>query len=75
MLPLVGVTEITAGSLLLVGRFLPLALVLIAPVIVNMVLFHVFLDLPGGVPAFVIAALELYLIWCYRRAYAALFTP
>ncbi len=75
MLPLIAGTEITVGVLLLAGRFIPLALVLIAPVIVNIVLFHACLDPAHIPPALFLLALELYLCWHYRRAYAALFTP
>src|SRR5713226_3273503 len=42
-LPLLAATEIVSGALLLSGIFAPFALVLIAPVIVNIFMFHVFL--------------------------------
>jgi hypothetical protein len=45
----------------------PLALALLAPVIVNIILLHLFLA-PSGLPiASVVVALELYLAWSYRR--------
>lgn len=70
MIPLIAVTEIVAGLLLLRGRFVPLALTLLAPVIVNILAFHVFLAPAGlAVPALVLA-LELYLAWTYRDAFA-----
>jgi uncharacterized membrane protein YphA (DoxX/SURF4 family) len=70
MLPLIATTEVIAGLLLLSGRFVPLALALLAPVIVNIVAFHAFLA-PGGlaVPVFVLAA-EIYLAWAYRDSFA-----
>ena len=43
MFPLIKGTELLAGALLLANRSVPLALVLLAPVLVNIVLFHVFL--------------------------------
>jgi len=52
--------------LLLSNRFVPLALVLIAPVIVNIVAFHLFLEHSGTGMAIVIALLEIYLAWSYR---------
>lgn len=62
-------TELLVGTLLLLNRFVPLALALIAPVIVNIVAAHGFLA-PSGLPtALVILALELYLAWSYRRAF------
>jgi len=72
MLPLVALTEIVAGVMLLTGRFTTLGLALIAPVIVNTLAFHVFLSPAGLSLAFVILALELYLAWSYRDAFAAM---
>jgi uncharacterized membrane protein YphA (DoxX/SURF4 family) len=62
-------TEVLVGALLLCNRLVPLALALIAPVVVNIVLFHAFLE-PSGLPfAFIILAIEIYLAWSYRDAY------
>jgi uncharacterized membrane protein YphA (DoxX/SURF4 family) len=70
MIPLLAVTEILAGLMLLSGRFVPLGLTLLAPVIVNILGFHLFLAHGGfGVPV-VVLALELYLAWTYRDAFA-----
>lgn len=69
---LVKGTEVVVGALLLLNRFVPLALVLIAPVIVNIVAVHVFLAQSGLGMAIVIAALELYLAWSYRSAFRPL---
>ncbi len=66
---LVKGTEVLCGLLLLLNRFVPLALVLLAPVIVNIVLVHAFLAPSGVGMGVVILALELYLAWCYRGAY------
>lgn len=67
-------TEVLAGLLLLSNRFVPLALVLLAPVVVNIVAFHVFL-LPSGLGlSLVLVALTLYLAWTYRHVYAPLLT-
>jgi putative oxidoreductase len=48
--------ELIAGILLLLNRFVPLALTLVAPVIVNIVLFHAFMA-PGGLPLAIIACI------------------
>eukprot|EP01035_Chromulina_nebulosa_P045742 gene45742-61946_t len=66
---LVKGTEVIVGALLLLNRFVPLALTLIAPVIVNIVAVHVFLAPSGMVMALVILALEIYLAWAYRSAF------
>lgn len=54
-------TETACGFLLLFGRFVPLALVVIAPVILNIFLIHAFM-MPSGLPlAIVLGTLEIYL--------------
>jgi hypothetical protein len=75
MMPMIGATLLTVGVLLLANRFVPLALILLAPFLVNSVAFHVFLEPSGRPPALVFTALELYLAWSYRGAFRALFIP
>ena len=71
----VAMFQIVGGLLLLIGRFVPLGLVLLAPVIVNIDLVHLLLD-PSGLPmAVVISILEIFLIWRYRDAFAPMFRP
>ena len=72
MLPLLFATQLVGGALLLLGM-VPLGVVILAPVIVHIVAFHVFLA-PGGLPlAIVVAALALFLAWTHRWAYRPLF--
>ncbi|NOK17279.1 DoxX family protein [Corallococcus carmarthensis] len=66
---LVKGTETVAGLLLLSNRFVPLALALIAPVIVNIFLTHAFLAPSGLGLAVVLLAAELFLAWSYRAVY------
>lgn len=73
MMQLIGVTHLIVGVLLLLNRYVPLALVLFAPFIVNSVAFHVFLERTGLPMALVFLTLELYLAWFYRAAYRPLF--
>ncbi len=62
--------EVVSGVLLLVGIYVPLALVLLAPVIVNFVLLHVLLD-PANLPlALVVLVLELFVAWSYRDSFS-----
>jgi uncharacterized membrane protein YphA (DoxX/SURF4 family) len=64
--------EIGGGLLLLIGRKVPLGLTLLGPVIVNILFYDIFLD-PSGLPlGIVVAALALFLLWAYRRAFAGL---
>jgi len=74
MLPLLFATQLLGGALLLLGM-VPLAIVILAPVIVNIVAFHVFLA-PDGLPlAVVVAMLAAFLAWAHRGAYRPLFAP
>jgi hypothetical protein len=67
--PLLKGTEVLAGLLLLSGRYVPLALTVLAPVIVNILAFHAFLA-PSGLPLpLVILVLEVFLAWGYRTAF------
>ena len=63
MIPLIFTTQTLGGALLLVNRFVPLALALLAPVIVNIILFHLFLAPSSIPPAIVVLVLELFLAW------------
>ncbi|MEW6058018.1 MAG: DoxX family protein [Bdellovibrionota bacterium] len=59
--PFLKATEVICGLLLLIGAFVPLALVVLAPIIINIFFVHLFLA-PSGMPmALLIGALEIYL--------------
>lgn len=75
MLPLIKGTEVAAGLLLLSNRFVPLALLLLAPVVVNIVAFHAFLAPDGTGIAWLHAAFVMYLAWAYRGAFAPVLAP
>ena len=72
----IAALQVVGGLLLLIGgRFVPLGLTLLGPVIVNIVLYHIFLD-PNGLPmACVISILALFLLWVYRYKFPAIFQP
>jgi putative oxidoreductase len=74
MLPLIGVIETAFGALLIVGRFVPLALTVLAPLVVNIVLFHVVLEPMLPVAAFLLFG-ESFLAWRERDAFAGLLRP
>ena len=70
--PLLFATYAMAGAALLSGYFVPLALTLLAPAIVNIVAVHLFLA-PSGLPvALFVSALEVFLAWSYRGAFSPL---
>lgn len=66
----VKVVEVLAGLMILTGRFLPLGLILLAPVTVNILLFHIFLDPAGMGMAIFVVAMQLFLAWSYRDSYS-----
>jgi len=66
--PLLKSIEVAVGVLLLANRYVPLALTVIAPVIVNIAAFHIFLAPSPGMVAFLLAS-EIYLAWSYRAAF------
>ena len=70
--PLLFGTYTITGAAFLTGRFVPLALTVLAPVIVNIVAVHLFLA-PSGFPlTILVVALELFLVWSYRAAFRSL---
>ena len=71
----IGLLQFMGGLLLLIGRYVPLGLTLLGPVIVNILLFHIFLA-PADLPmALVVAVLALFLLWRYRASFAGLVRP
>jgi putative oxidoreductase len=71
----VGTLQLLGGICLLTGRLAPLGLTLLGPVLVNIVLFHVFFDRTGLPMAGVFAILSLFLLWAYRDKFPAIFRP
>jgi uncharacterized membrane protein YphA (DoxX/SURF4 family) len=71
----VGGFQVAGGLILLLGRFVPLGLTLLGPVIVNILIFHLLLA-PSGLPmAIIVAAMALFLLWRYRANFAGLVKP
>ncbi|HEY6413056.1 MAG TPA: hypothetical protein VIX42_05185 [Edaphobacter sp.] len=70
----ISAVELASGVLLLINRFVVLALVLIAPVIVNILLFHIFLLRSGLFVAIFVAILWGTIALHKRRHLAPLFT-
>ena len=72
--PLLFVTYLLTGAALLVGRFVPFALAVLAPIIVNIAVMHLFLPSSGAeiCLASVVTLLEIFLTWSYRAAFRPL---
>jgi putative oxidoreductase len=72
----IAILQVAGGLLLLIGaRFVPFGLTLLGPVIVNVMLYHIFLDQSGLAMACVISILALFLLWVYRDRFPAIFQP
>lgn len=63
--PIIGGTFLVCALLLVMGH-VSLAMVLLTPITLNILLYHVRYDLPGIGPGAVIAGMQLLLFWCYR---------
>jgi hypothetical protein len=68
-LNVVSATMALVGLLLLINRFVPLALALIAPILVGIITFHLTMQPTGIGPGAFLSLLELYLAWSYRKAF------
>jgi uncharacterized membrane protein YphA (DoxX/SURF4 family) len=69
----IAALQIAGGALLLVNRFVPLGLVLLGPVIVNIILYHVFLNQTGIAPAIVVTILWLIVFYERRQYFSGIF--
>jgi uncharacterized membrane protein YphA (DoxX/SURF4 family) len=74
-LKVVAGTEVLAGALLLLNLFVPLALALLAPIVVGILTYHVFVQPTTIVPGVVVAVMELYLAFAYRGAFKPMLRP
>jgi len=68
----VALFQVIGGLLLLIGRFVPLGLVFLFPVIVNIDLFHIFMDHSGLPMAALVSLLAIFLVWRHRDAFAGI---
>ena len=69
LMPLLKVTEIVCGILLVTGRLVPLALTVLAPILINIVGFHLALAPGSSAMALGLVALELICVWAYRAQF------
>jgi putative oxidoreductase len=71
--PMLKGIEVVLGALLLIGLFVPLALVILMPISINILLFHAFLTPGNTLMGIVIVLIHVYLAWAYRDYYKPLF--
>ena len=65
--------QVAGGALLLVNRYVPLGLVLLGPVIVNIILYHVFLNPTGVALAIVVTILWFIVFFGHRQYFSGIF--
>lgn len=74
LMQIVKVFELTCGIALILGRFAPLATVVIFPITLNVFLFHLILAPDGVLVGIALMALNLFLAYAYRDRFHPLMT-
>jgi len=70
---LVSAVQLIAGVLLLLNRFVPLALAMLAPMLANIIAYHLTMQLEGWPLAAITTLLWAIVVWRYRAHFTALF--
>jgi putative oxidoreductase len=71
----VGVFQVAAGALLLLNRYVPLAIAVLAPVLANILFIHLAMQPQGLPPAILATVLWAIVFWPNRAVYAPIFAP
>jgi putative oxidoreductase len=71
----IGAFQFIGGLLVLIGRFVPLGLTILAAIIVNIWCFHIFMAPEGFSLPIVVTVLELFLVWSYCDRFAGILRP
>lgn len=72
LMTVVKLLEVVFGLLLLFNQWTKLVLVMLAPLSVNFLLFHIFLAPAGGILAYIAVALNAYLLYVNKESYEEL---
>jgi len=73
LFPFLGIIEMFVGLLLITRKAVPFALIVLAPISINIILFHIFLYPQGIAPGLVVFILNIYLVKRYWHRYENLF--
>ena len=68
----VGAVQVISGALFLIGRYVPLAIALSAPVVANIICYHVTMQHSFAQPAILATICWFILFWYYRASFAPL---
>jgi len=74
VLTVVAVLEIIIGIMLIFKLWVPFAILVLVPISLNILLFHLFLDVPSIATALVVVALNGILLYKHKQKYKPLFT-
>ena len=69
----VAAVQVAGGALMLLNRFVPLGLVLLGPIIVNIISYHLFLNRSGAMLAIVVVILWLIVFNGHRQYFSGIF--
>lgn len=69
----VGAVQIAFGITLLINQYIPLGLLLFTPILVNVLLFHLCVDIVGLPKTLPILLLYTYYIFRYKSLFSSLF--
>lgn len=75
MIPFLYGVELIIAIMILINRFVPLALLLFLPIALNILFFHLFLAPAGGVAGYLTVILEVILLIAYNEDYKGLLRP
>ena len=67
--------QIVGGALLLVRRYVPLALILLGPIVINILLFHLLLSPAGAAPGVLAAVFWIVVFVSVRDAFSGILAP
>ena len=71
--PVLGFVELCIGAMLVFKRGVPFGIIVLAPISLNILLYHAFFDVPGLWIAAVVLAFNVILIYKYWKLYRPLF--
>jgi uncharacterized membrane protein YphA (DoxX/SURF4 family) len=68
-IPMLGVFQTLSGLCLLINKFVPVALIILFPITLNILLYHIFLDMKGMMMGILPIAMNIFLLYAYRNNY------
>jgi len=73
MMPFINTIFLLVAAMLLFNRHVPFALVILAPITLNIVLFHIFLDFASGLFGYIVGIVNIYLMIVHADSYRSMF--